>query len=97
MVNSVDLDEVAHNEYKCLQIQLFSSLVLKELRRNCFYCSFSFAVQFKFHAMQTAKFIEKNYFGTGVIKLVRCIPMFNYLIHREVMRSRRKKINRYAW
>ena len=35
--NSVDLDEVAHHEpphqdLHCLQIQLFSSLVLKELR-----------------------------------------------------------------
>ena len=34
--NSVDMDEVAHNEpphqnLRCLQIQLFSSLVLKEL------------------------------------------------------------------
>ena len=34
--NSVDLDEVAHDEpphqdLRCLQIQLFSSLVLKEL------------------------------------------------------------------
>ena len=36
--NSVDLDEVAHYEpphqdLRCLQIQLFSSLVLKELKR----------------------------------------------------------------
>ena len=36
MANSVDLDEVAHDEpphqyLRCLQIQLFSSLVLKEL------------------------------------------------------------------
>ena len=36
MVNSVDLDEVAnyeppHQDLQCLQIQLFSSLVLKEL------------------------------------------------------------------
>ena len=35
--NSVDLDEVAHNEpphldLRCLQIQLFSSLVVKELK-----------------------------------------------------------------
>ena len=35
--NSVDLDEVAryeppHQNLRCLQIQLFSSLVLKELR-----------------------------------------------------------------
>ena len=37
MANSVDLDEVAHHEPPhqdlcCLQIQLFSPLVLKELR-----------------------------------------------------------------
>ena len=36
MANSVDLDEVAHNEppyqdLRCLQIQQFSSLVVKEL------------------------------------------------------------------
>ena len=36
MANSVDLDEVAHHEpphqdLRCLQIQLFSSLVLREL------------------------------------------------------------------
>ena len=36
--NSVDLDEVAHNEpphqdLRCLQIQLFSSLVLKEIMK----------------------------------------------------------------
>ena len=36
MANSVDLDEVAHYEpphedLRCLQIQLFSSVVLKEL------------------------------------------------------------------
>ena len=36
----MDLDEVAHNEpphqdLRCLQIQLFSSLVLKELRQLC--------------------------------------------------------------
>ena len=36
MANSVDLDEMAHFEpphqhLRCLQIQLFSSLVLKEL------------------------------------------------------------------
>ena len=36
MANSVDLDEVAHYEpphqdLRCLQIQLFSSLVVKEL------------------------------------------------------------------
>ena len=35
-IQSVDLDEVAHNEpphqdLRCLQIQLFSSLILKEL------------------------------------------------------------------
>ena len=37
--NSVDLDEVAqfeppHQNLRCLQIQLFSSLVLKELNRD---------------------------------------------------------------
>ena len=37
-VNSVDLDEVAHYEpprqdLRCLQIQLFSSVVAKELKR----------------------------------------------------------------
>ena len=46
MTNSVDLDEVAHNEpphqeLHCLQIQLFASLVLKELKlqeRTCWIC-----------------------------------------------------------
>ena len=38
--NSIDLDEVAHYEPPhqdlcCLQIQLFSSLVLKELKQRC--------------------------------------------------------------
>ena len=37
MANSVDLDEVTHHEpphqdLRCFQIQLFSSLVLKELK-----------------------------------------------------------------
>ena len=31
MTNSVDPDEVAHQNLRCLQIQLFSSLVQKEL------------------------------------------------------------------
>ena len=46
MANSVELDEVAHYEpphqdLRCLQIQLFSSLILKELKLNCllFICS----------------------------------------------------------
>ena len=39
MTNSVDVDEVAHYEpphqdLGCLQIQLFSSLVVKELRNE---------------------------------------------------------------
>ena len=39
MANSVDLDEMAHYEpshqdLRCLRIQLFSSLVVKELRSN---------------------------------------------------------------
>ena len=32
--NSVDLDEVAHQNLRCLQIQLFSSLVLEEIIRS---------------------------------------------------------------
>ena len=32
MANSVDLDEVAHQDLCCLQIQIFSSLVLKEFK-----------------------------------------------------------------
>ena len=43
MANSVDLDEVAHNEpphqdLRCLQIQLFVSLVVKELICNHLQC-----------------------------------------------------------
>ena len=43
MANSADLDEVAHYEpphqnLHFLQIQLFSSLVLKELETHCTLC-----------------------------------------------------------
>ena len=34
MANGADIDEAAHQDLRCLQIQLFSSLVLKELRAN---------------------------------------------------------------
>ena len=50
MANRVDLDEVAHNEQpyqdlRCLQIQLFTSLVLKELNGCAMYVAVMYKTQ----------------------------------------------------
>ena len=58
MANSVDLDEVAHNEpphqdLRCMQIQLFSSLVVKELNHGLSACMRRYSQAFVSGVSQT--------------------------------------------